>query len=117
MTQGTLSIGLQPGNQMGSGTYTGTISVTACLDATCANPVQGSPFQIAVTYNVGSSITVGGANGYTVQGLQLQSLGMVWDPLNQVIWVVQHFDSTGVSHVAAVSPLGNARVSRVRRIK
>jgi hypothetical protein len=103
-TQGTLSASAQPGDQMGAGTYTGTILVTACLDATCVNPVPGSPFSIDVTYTVGNAITVGGSNGYTLQGIPVPAMGMVWDPLNKLIWLVLQPDGTGHSHVVSVDP-------------
>ena len=105
LSQGTLSVSFKPGNTVGAGIYTGPILITACLDSTCANPVPGSPFLIDVSYTVGNSVNVGGPDGYTVQGIQVQIQGMVWDRVNQSLWVVLPFDITGKSHVAAVNPV------------
>ena len=104
-TQGSLTLTLLPGNIIGAGTYSGSVTVTACLDATCANPVPGSPFLIDVTYTVGSTVSMTGSAGYTVQVMELACQGMVWDPVHQLLYVVLPFDSSSVSHVVAIDPV------------
>jgi hypothetical protein len=103
-TQGTLTIGVPSGQSLGAGTYTATISITACLDSTCVNPVQGSPFEVTVNYTVGNSVTVSGPNGYTVQAMQQKVESMVWDNVHQLLYVVLPFGTSGVSQVAAIDP-------------
>lgn len=36
--------------ELGAGTYTDTITISACYDSACARPVAGSPQQVLVTY-------------------------------------------------------------------
>jgi hypothetical protein len=104
-TQGALTIAVPSATTLSAGTHTATINVTACLDSTCTNPVQGSPFQVTVNYIIGNSITVAGPYGYVVQAMQQQVQSMVWDSVRQQLYVVLPFDSTGVSHIAAIDPV------------
>jgi hypothetical protein len=104
-TQGTVTIYVPVATDLEAGDHTATISVTACLDVTCANPVQGSPFQITVDYSIGNTITVAGPNGYTIQAMAQQVESMVWDSVHQLLYVVLPFDSTGTSHIAAIDPV------------
>jgi hypothetical protein len=53
-----------PGD-VGPGTYTDTLTLTACFDAACNYPLANSPMQIPVTYVVNDTV-LGGA-GYTVK--------------------------------------------------
>lgn len=104
-TQGSVTLAFPFPTTLGAGNHTATVSVTACLDSTCANPVPGSPFQITVNFDVGNSITVAGQYGYTVQAMQQQVDAMAWDPVHQLLYVVLPFDSTGSSHVATIDPV------------
>jgi hypothetical protein len=103
-TQGTVTISVPVATELGAGNHTATISATACLDTTCINPVQGSPFQITVNYSIGNTITVAGPNGYTVQAMALQAESLAWDSVHQLLYVVLPFDSTFVSHIVAIDP-------------
>lgn len=49
---GSLDLTLYPPAFIGSGTYHDTVTVQVCSDSQCANPLNGSPVTIAVTYTV-----------------------------------------------------------------
>jgi hypothetical protein len=74
-TSGALGILFRGPGQLAPGTYTDTITVTACLETPCVHHIEGSPFAVTVTFKVTaspvkttvtfdkSSITVQGDNG------------------------------------------------------
>jgi hypothetical protein len=105
LAHGVVAIYLKPGSAVGAGTFSGSIDVTACLDTTCVNPVPGSPFHIALTYSVGSSVTVAGTNGYTVRVMPISSQRIIWDSLHRLLYAVLPFDTTGKSHIVAIDPV------------
>lgn len=50
-------LGLVAPATLGAGTYSDTLTITACYDNACANPVPGSPLKIPVTYTVTGNAT------------------------------------------------------------
>jgi hypothetical protein len=49
---GTLTITFQSSSQLGPGTYKGSVQLSVCEDAACAEPIDGSPAVVSVTYTV-----------------------------------------------------------------
>jgi hypothetical protein len=87
--QGSISVLFNPALTLPLGTYHDSITVVACLDPDCVNPLPGSPFTIPVDYTLSNTITVAGANGYT------------WNPLvadaSQVAWSAATGKLTGLT--------------------
>jgi hypothetical protein len=52
---GVVSIRLINAGQLGAGTYSGTLTLTLCVDEACNTPIAGSPIDIAITYVVTGS--------------------------------------------------------------
>ncbi|MES1146970.1 MAG: hypothetical protein ABUL52_01100 [Solimonas sp.] len=84
-----LNISLPAANTLGIGTYTDTLTVTVCLDATCVNQATGSPYTIPITYVIDNMISVDGAQGYTLSAIKLANQGAVWDQVHQKLYVIQ----------------------------
>jgi hypothetical protein len=54
---GQLTVGFAAPAQLGAGTYTETVQLSACYDTACTRPITGSPATLSVTYTVtGSSL-------------------------------------------------------------
>lgn len=49
---GSLTITFPSPRQLGAGTYQGSVQLSVCLDSVCAQPIDGSPQSISVTYLV-----------------------------------------------------------------
>jgi hypothetical protein len=104
LNTGTLTINLASPSSVPVGTTTVPLKITACLDPNCVTPVAGSPFTVTVNYVVGNSITVAGAQGYTLVPLLQVVLGMVWDPVHSLIYAGIPAGSNGSWGVAAIDP-------------
>jgi hypothetical protein len=78
--QGSLSVQFNPALNLPLGSYHDSITVVACLDPNCVNPLPGSPFTIPVDYTLSNTISVGGANGYTWQPLLAEGQFLAWSP-------------------------------------
>ena len=65
-THGGITFSFAAPNSLAKQTYTTTVNMTVCLDANCVNPVAGANYMLTVQYVVGNSVTVTGANGYTM---------------------------------------------------
>lgn len=71
---------------LGPGTYSDTITITACWDAACTIPLANSPLTVPVTYTV--SNTVSGNAGYTVNMLKdFKASTFDVDANNQLLYV------------------------------
>jgi len=83
----TASIGIAftPPAQLPAGTYADTVTLTACYDAACVNPIPGSPVTINVAYAI--SATVGGAAGYTVTTYPFTANDIATDPVRPLIYL------------------------------
>jgi hypothetical protein len=106
-THSTITPAFRAQNQLGPGTYSDTIQVTACLDSACVNPVPGSPFTIPLTYTIDGTTTTSGTYGYTVTVLPLGALDIAWDAARAVFYVaegVTPFFPNAVSQVATLDP-------------
>ena len=75
---GTLTVLLKPPQQVGAGVYHDSVTVNACLDSSCNNPLP--PAVLAVTYTVTN--TVAGANGYTINAWPIAATDLLWDGVN-----------------------------------
>src|SRR5688572_268840 len=53
-TQTEFDITFAPGQQLGHGTHNDTVHLSVCYDQTCVRQVQGSPFSVTTTVNVGA---------------------------------------------------------------
>jgi hypothetical protein len=103
----TIDIAYRAPNALASGVYQDSITVTACLDAACVNPIQGSPIVIQSTYQIGNSVP--GPNGYTVNTVGLQANDLVWDPTHSVIYASAAAASTShPNSVVAIDPVTGA---------
>ncbi len=80
-----ITISYKSPGQLGVGVYNDTITVTACLDSGCVNPLSNSPLTIPVQYTVGN--TVSGTSGYTVKVVPIATNDIVWDPVHAVFYV------------------------------
>jgi hypothetical protein len=104
LNSGTLSINLAAPASVPAGSTAVPLKITACLDLNCVTPVPGSPFTVNVTYLVGNTITVAGAQGYTLQALLLPNRAIRPDPVHGQIYVELPVDFNGVAHIAALDP-------------
>ncbi len=99
---GSLFVTLAAPSSLGSGHYVPTLTVNACLDSTCANPVQGYPLSISVSYDIGDAISMTGANGYVLRAVALQTKAMVWSNANNSMYVVLPGDVQASGYVAVL---------------
>jgi hypothetical protein len=102
-TQGTLQVSPLAGYLLGAGSYSFNFQITACLDLNCVYPVPGSPFAFTVNYQVGSSITQSGANGYTLTAMNYQVTAMDWDAVHGSL--VLAGNGTGSPAVVTLNPV------------
>jgi hypothetical protein len=99
-----MQINYRPPNQLAEGVYQDSITVTACLDPACVNPLAGSPLVIHSTYQIGNSVP--GPNGYTVSMVGLQANDLVWDPQHSVIYAsVAATSASRANTVVALNPV------------
>jgi hypothetical protein len=104
---GPMQIDYKPPNQLAEGVYQDSVTVTACLDPACVNPLAGSPVVIQSTYQIGNSVP--GPNGYTVGMMGLQANDLVWDPQHSVIYAsVAATSATRANTVVALNPVTGA---------
>jgi len=88
---------------LAAGVYQDTITITACLDPACVNPLVGSPQTIQVTYQIGNNLP--GPNGYTVTTVALQANDMVWDPVHSRLYAsVSASSASSPSTIAVIDP-------------
>jgi hypothetical protein len=80
---GTLNVYLKPPQQVGAGTYQDTVTLSACLDLNCNNPL--TPVTLGVTYTVTN--TVAGANGYTINTWQYPTADLAWDAVHGLLLI------------------------------
>jgi hypothetical protein len=86
------------------GLYQDTITITACLDDACVNPLAGSPTTIQSTYQIGNDLP--GLDGYTVTAVPLQANDIIWDASHSVIYAAVAASSPNhASSIAIVDPL------------
>jgi hypothetical protein len=97
-THGGITFTFRKPSQLGAGTYTTPVTVTVCLDATCANQV--ATFALTVNYTIGNTVTVAGANGYTMTAVAVpQALALVGNAQQNVVY-------TSISSVATSDASG-----------
>lgn len=82
-TTGSLMIFLQPPQKLGPGVYHDTVTVNACLDNGCDNPLPA--VALSVTYTVTNM--VGGSNGYTINAWPITATDILWDGVNNRLLV------------------------------
>jgi hypothetical protein len=70
---GQLELTLYSPAFIGSGTYHDTVKVWVCTDQKCANPIQGSPVSIAVTYTVTGNVVSDASYAIVPTGIDLES--------------------------------------------
>jgi hypothetical protein len=100
---GPMQIDYRPPNQLAAGVYQDSITVTACLDPACVNPLAGSPIVIHSTYQIGDSVP--GPNGYSVSMIGLQANDLIWDPQHSLIYVsVAASSATQPNTIVALNP-------------
>jgi DNA-binding beta-propeller fold protein YncE len=100
---GPMQITYRPPNQLAPNVYHDTITVTACLDTACVNPIAGSPIVIQSTYQVGNSVP--GPNGYSVGTISLQANDLVWDNQHSIIYAsVAATSASRPNTIVAIDP-------------
>jgi hypothetical protein len=104
LSSGTLTINLAAPASVPAGSTTVPLKITACLDANCVTPVQGSPFTVNVTYLVGNTITVAGPHGYRLQVQTLSNRAMRPDLVHGQIYLELPVNSDGAGQIAALNP-------------
>ena len=93
--------------ELGPGLYEDTVTVTACLDQECVNPLAGSPTTIRTKYQVGNDLP--GPDGYAVSMVPLQANDLVWDPVHSVLYVATAANSAQhPSSIVTVNPVTGA---------
>jgi hypothetical protein len=97
-----IDIQFQAPSSLGEGLYQDTITITACLDPNCVNPIAGSPLTVSITYQVGNSIP--GANGYTVSTVSVQADDVVWDAAHGLLYASVQATSTDPARIVAIDP-------------
>ncbi len=106
------SPGQFPG-QLGVGVYSDTVTVTACLDSGCVNPISNSPLKIPVQVSVTN--TVSGASGYTVNVVPVATNDIVWDPVHSVFYVsIPSSAATNANTIMTLDPATGALGSPVQ---
>lgn len=104
---GPVSVTYKLPGQLAAGLYQDTITVSACLDPACVNPLVGSPQIIKISYLIGNSLP--GANGDTVIQLPLHAHSLAWDPKRSVIYASVAADSKNNSNtIAVIDPIAGA---------
>lgn len=66
-THGGLTYTFEAPSSIGTGAHDSTVQVQVCVDAGCMSQVAS--FTLSVTYTVNDTITVSGANGYTLKAV------------------------------------------------
>lgn len=66
---------------LGPGVYHGTVTVTACLDRSCVNPLAGSPVTLSVRLTVANQVD--GPHGYRIRIVEEFVDDVVWDETRQ----------------------------------
>jgi hypothetical protein len=97
-----IDIEFQTPSSLGEGLYQDTITITACLDPKCVNPIAGSPLTVSVTYQVGNSIP--GASGYTVSTVAFQANDIVWDASHGLLYASVQATSSDPPRIVAIDP-------------
>jgi len=82
---GTLAVYLKPPQQVGAGVFHDLVTLRACLDSACNNPL--TPVTVSVTYTVTN--TVSGANGYTINVWSIAATDIIWDGVNGHLLIAQ----------------------------
>jgi hypothetical protein len=95
---GNLSIYLLQPQKLGAGVYHDTVTVNACLDSGCENPLPA--VSLSVTYTVTNM--VGGSNGYTINAWPITATDIVWDGVNSRLLVSLPFGGGGSGSISVL---------------
>jgi hypothetical protein len=96
---GTLELEPKPSSVVGTGTFTDTVTIRACRDASCTTELAGSPATVMVT-TVVTNVEQG--TGFRRRGVPGKANNLVWDARRQLIYVAlapgdpSHPNSIGV---------------------
>jgi hypothetical protein len=113
LTSGVLDAGVQSPSEIGPGVYDGTITLTACLDQNCVNPLAGSPITLSVHMTVADQVD--GPNGYRLRIVDVFASDMVWDATRQRLYVATP-DTSPVGTNERISVIDPATASVVSSI-
>jgi hypothetical protein len=83
-THGGITFTFKTPSQLGAGSYTTPVTVTVCLDSTCANQV--ATYQLTVNYLIGNTVTVAGTHGYTMTVYPVTATAVAAVPSSSVIY-------------------------------
>lgn len=86
-----LGVGWRSPSELGKGSFRDVITITACIDPQCVNPLPESPINVTVDLSV--TDTVDGPSGYQARLLDATADRMVWDPRRQVFYLVSSQDA------------------------
>jgi hypothetical protein len=102
---GSLTVFLKPPQQLGAGVYHDSVTINACLDTHCNNPLP--PATLNITYTVTN--TVAGANGYTIDAWPITATDLLWDAVNSHLLVALPPGSGSTSgSIAILDPVSGA---------
>lgn len=103
-TQALLGLNFRAPMDIGVGDFTDTVTVTACLDPNCVNPLPQSPMTLQFRTRV--TDTVGGTNGYRAEILGVHGVDMAWDAQHGQLYVASPDrtpDYTGQSWIVSIA--------------
>jgi hypothetical protein len=99
-----LQLSMRTPPELGVGDFTDTVTVTACLDPQCVNPLPQSPLTLQIHTRI--TDTVPGANGYRAEILRVHGYDLAWDAQRSLLYVSSPdptYDSTGQSRIVSIA--------------
>ena len=103
--QGSISVSLARPAILGVGTFHNTLTITACVDASCANPLAGSPYTIDIDYEIADTYSVAGAGGYSWRTVLPGATDVAWDAATARLYATTGSSSaTAPQSLVAIDP-------------
>jgi hypothetical protein len=104
-THGGITFTFANPSTLAHNTYTTPVNVTVCLDPNCVNPVAGGSFALTVQYVIGSTVTIGGANGYTMSVFPVPAVALAGNAAQSLIYAsITSSASSNASTIEALDP-------------
>ena len=103
--QGSINLSLPRPTSLGLGTFHNTLTVTACVDESCANPLAGSPYTVTIDYEISDTYVVTGPGGYTWRFMAAGATDVAWDAATAKLYAATgSFDKTAPQSLLAIDP-------------
>lgn len=106
---GAFVVRFKGGGEVGVGRFHDTITVTACLDEACVNPITGSPFTFPAELTVSNTEVVEGVNGFVWNPAMADASRLAWSETNQrLIGITTLWSRPDPSSLVSIDPLTQA---------